>query len=115
VDPDRRGPGRPGRLTPELVDAIVNEISSGAGLGEAARACGVGERTLRSWRRRAWSPRAADAPYIDLERRIVGAVARAKATEISPAPWEEAAAVLEAEHPERWALPKLDDVLAELE
>jgi hypothetical protein len=29
--------------------------------------------------------------------------------------WQEAAAALEREYPERWALPDVDDVLGELE
>jgi hypothetical protein len=111
----RRGPGRPGHLTDEVADAIVAQLDAGAGLGEAAEACGVGTRTLRTWRRRAWSTRAADAPYIALERRIVGALARARPIELQLTPWEAAAAALEAEHPQRWALPDVDDVLAELE
>lgn len=107
--------GRPGRLTPELADAIAAQIAAGLGPGEAARACGVGERTLRTWRRRAWSPRAVDAPFIDLEKRIRHALAGVAPVEPMPTTWEAAAAALESEHPERWALPGLDDVLAELE
>jgi hypothetical protein len=110
-----RGRGRPGHLTPELADAIVAQLDAGAGLAEGARACGIGARTLRSWRRRAWSPRAADAPYIDLERRIIGALARSRPVQPQLTPWEAAAAALEAEHPGRWGLPELHDVLAELQ
>lgn len=109
----RHGRGRPGHLTPELADALVAQLAGGAGLAEAARACGVGTRTLRTWRRRAWSPRAADAPYVDLEKRILRALPKGAAE--APPSWEEAAAALEREHPERWALPDLDDVLGKLE
>jgi transposase-like protein len=97
-----------------LADAIVAEISAGAGLAEAARGCGVGERTLRRWRRRAWSTRSADRDYVDLEKRIQRALATSTTVEESPPSWEEAAAALEREHPERWAVPELGDVLAEL-
>jgi transposase-like protein len=112
---NRRGRGRPGHLTPELADAIVEQVAAGAGLSKAARACGVGPRTLRTWRRRAWSQRAADAPFIALEKRIQRALASVAPVEPMPQPWEEAAAALEAEHPERWAVPALDEVLAELD
>ena len=102
-------------LTGELAEAIVTQIAAGLGLGEAARACGVGPRTLRSWRRRAWSQRAADAPFVALEKRIQRSLAPVAPVEPVPQPWEEAAAALEAEHPERWSVPALDEVLAELD
>jgi hypothetical protein len=108
--------GRPGHLTPELADAIAAQIAAGLGPGEAARACGVGERTLRTWRRRAWSTRASDAPYVDLEKRIQRALRKGSPEEAAATDWEEAAAFLEQERPERWAaLPELDDLLGELE
>jgi hypothetical protein len=69
---------------------------------------------LRTWRRRAWSPRAADAPFIELEKRIVAAQATAKPADTSVADWQAAAAALEYEH-EHWRLPEIGDVLAELE
>jgi len=75
----RRGRGRPGHLTPELADALVAQLDAGVTLAEAARACGVGPRTLRRWRQRAWSPRPADAPFVRLEKRVLGALARATA------------------------------------
>jgi hypothetical protein len=111
---ENRRRGRPGRLTPALADQLVEQVAAGAGLGEAAQACGVPARSLRRWRRRAWSAGAADAPYVCLERRIVAALARARPVEATTTPWEKAAAALEREHPERWALPDLGDVLGEL-
>jgi hypothetical protein len=113
---NRCGRGRPGHLTPELADAITAQITAGLAPGAAARACGVGERTLRTWRRRAWSSRAADAPFIDLEKRIQRALRKGSPTETAATDWEDAAAFLEHERPERWpARPELDDVLGELE
>jgi transposase-like protein len=112
---NRRGRGRPGRLTAELADAIVAQLGAGASLAEAARLCGLGPRTLRSWRSRAWSHRTADAPFVSLEKRIQQALATARAAE--PPSWEQAAAVLESEYPGRWGLPeeRLDDLLARLD
>jgi transposase-like protein len=108
--------GRPGRLTPELADAIVAQLDAGAGPAEAARACGVGERTLRTWRRRAWSARKNDAPYVDLEKRIQHVLRKGAPAEAPATDWEEAAAFLEHERPERWAaLPEVEDLLGELD
>ena len=86
--------GRPGRLMPELADAIVAQLDAGAGPAKAARACGVGERTLRTWRRRAWSSRPGDAAYVDLERRIQRALGKGSPAEATAMDWEEAAAFL---------------------
>jgi transposase-like protein len=109
--------GRPSRLTPALAAALVAQLDAGATLADAATSCGIGARTLRSWRRRAWSPRAADAPYVDLERRIIGALARSRPVEPAAMEWQDLAAVLEHEHPARWGSvePELDDLLGELE
>jgi hypothetical protein len=113
----RRGPGRPGHLTAELADALVGQVAAGATLGAAARACGIGPRTLRAWRRRAWSQRAADRDYVQLERRILATLARARPVEPAAMEWQELAAVLEREHPARWGPvePELDDLLGELQ
>jgi transposase-like protein len=48
----------------------VAQLGAGASLAEAARLCGLGPRTLRTWRSRAWSHRTADAPFVSLEKRI---------------------------------------------
>jgi hypothetical protein len=93
----------------------VAQLGAGASLAEAARLCGLGPRTLRAWRARAWSHRTADAPFVSLEKRIQQALATARAAE-SP-PWEQAAAMLESEYPEHWGPPeaRLDDLLARLD
>jgi transposase len=111
---NQRRRGRPGRLTPELADAIVTQISAGTSLAEAARLCGLGPRTLRSWRRRAWSREPVDAAFVALERRVQAALATRPAK--SPS-WEQVAAALEREYPERWGPPDetLDDLLARLD
>jgi Transposase len=98
-------PGRPSKLTPQVAVQLAEQLGAGAAVGEAARAVGVSRRTLQLWRARAYSSRPEDQPYVSLERRIQRAVAahRPRAT-----PWEEAAAWLEAEHPERWGLRESD-------
>jgi Transposase len=106
-----RAPGRPGRLTPEVADAIVARVAAGDSVTSAATAAGVGLRTLRRWRRSAYSRDPRDATAVALERRIVRALsARPRAS--TPESWEQIAERLESEHPERWAsLPELDEVL----
>jgi hypothetical protein len=72
-------------------------------------------RTLRSRRRRAWSQRAAGAPFVALAKRILAAQVAARSPEL-PLAWEEAAAALEHEH-EHWRLVEpepIDDLLGEL-
>jgi hypothetical protein len=108
---NRRRRGRPGRLTPEVADTIVGRIKAGDSVPAAAAAAGVAGRTLRQWRRSAYSTRARDAAFVALERRIARALS-ARPRDSAAASWEEIAARLESEHPERWAaLPELDEVL----
>jgi hypothetical protein len=79
-------------------------------LQEAAAACGLSERTLRSWRRRAWSERPADRPFIELERRLQRALGRREERQLQqPADddWLEAASRLEQQHPARWGAVEL--------
>ena len=48
--------GRPKKLTPEVLEHIVDLVEDGATEEEAARACGLGRRTLSRWNAmgRAW-------------------------------------------------------------
>jgi hypothetical protein len=77
-------------------------------------AVGLGERTLRTWRRRAWSSRPVDAAYVDLEKRIQRAIGSAAASTLSATDWQAAAAFLEGEYGERWGPVEPDDLLGEL-
>jgi hypothetical protein len=103
---NRRGRGRPGRLTPEVADTIVARIKAGDSVPAAAG------RTLRQWRRSAYSTRAQDAAFVALERRITRALS-ARPRDSAAASWEEIAERLENEHPGRWGLPELDEVLSD--
>jgi Transposase len=86
--------GRPPKLTPELRDQLLAQLAAGAGLAEAARASGISERTLRSWRQRAWSARPQDRPYVELERQLRDA--RATAAKRDPEAWLTTAEILDA-------------------
>jgi transposase-like protein len=95
---NRRARGRPGLLTPELADALVARVSDGATIDEAARSVGISARSVRAWRRRAWSSSPTDAPYIALERRLLQAQALASPPAVD---WRAIAARLDAED-EHW-------------
>jgi transposase len=96
--------GRPTKLTPELADDLVLLLAAGASPGRAARALGVGERSVRRWlgnglrdrvvAARASRPEATDALS---EARLVVLIARAAIHD-----WKAAAWLLAHRWPERW-------------
>jgi len=95
---ENRRRGRPSRLTPQTVELIAAELAGGASLAEAATASGISERTLRSWRQRAWSSRPEDRAFVELEQRLrplLGADER-RHREGAMEPWEAAAARIAA-------------------
>jgi hypothetical protein len=67
---NRRTRGRPIKLTPEIADTLVAQLTLGATLEDAAHIAGISSRTLRAWRARAWSKDASDAPFVELEKRV---------------------------------------------
>jgi hypothetical protein len=90
-------------MTPTVVEVIVARVAAGDTLAEAARAAGVGVRTVRSWRRRAYSVEPADRPHVELERRLQAArLVAAQAIPPSGERWQTLAHRLAAEFPERW-------------
>jgi Helix-turn-helix domain len=98
-----RGRGRPSALTPAVADVIVARVAAGDTLTVAAQAAGVGERTLRTWRRRAYSVALADRPHVELEQRLQAArLVAAQAVEPSGERWRTFAHRLASEFPERW-------------
>ena len=104
--PGSRGRGRPSALTPETADRLVALVAAGTTLTDAARVLGVVPRTVTNWRRRAWSREPRDGPYIDLEKRLLAALATRRTPPSAPASvdWQKVAAELEAAYPERWAI-----------
>jgi hypothetical protein len=81
-----------------VADAIVAGIAAGDSFAAAAKAAGVGARTLRTWRSRAWSREPADRACVDLERRLQRALASRQVAPVQePAPWEQLAANLVAD------------------
>jgi hypothetical protein len=96
--------GRPTLLTAARADELVRLIGVGSTLANAAQAVGISPRALRAWRARAWSQRPEDQPHVQLERRLVAALAVWREPPALPS-WEAAAAALEAQFPERWSGP----------
>jgi transposase-like protein len=109
-------PGRPTLLRDDVADLLVEQIAHGATLNDAAAALGIAPRTLRSWRQRAWSRAAADAPFVELERRLQVAL-RVRSRPATPEPlaeepWQAIARRLAENDPYTWGSP--DDRLIEL-
>jgi hypothetical protein len=109
--------GRPSKLTPERADQLVALLGAGVGVADTARELGISRRTIQVWRARAYSTRLEDQPYVDLERRIWRAIAdgRSPTSAAKLTSWEEAAAMLEQEFPERWGEGAMEGALADLE
>jgi hypothetical protein len=90
---EHRARGRPGLLPPGLADALVTQVRAGLSPDEAAQVVGLGPRTLRRWRARAYSRAPEDAEFVSLERRLqAGRLAAARS--LGP-PWQEVAARLD--------------------
>jgi Homeodomain-like domain len=99
--------GRPTKLTGDVADRLVDVLAAGATLHDAAAIVGISPRTLRAWRRRAWSRAPEDAPFVKLERRV-RALGRARHAPIEPAveePWQVVAARLALSNPAAWGTP----------
>ena len=109
--------GRPTLLNAATADRLVALLAGGTTITDAARALDLDRRTVQNWRRRAWSHDPRDAPFVDLERRVIAALAVAErgTSAVVPRPdpltydWEAAAARLEIGNPARWAIPELDE------
>lgn len=75
-------PGRPSKLTPELVERILDSVLGGAYFETAAQAAGVNKTTLYRWLRRADDLEAAAAEHTDSDAEFVDVYAHT-----DPAHW----------------------------
>ena len=62
----KRRPGRPSKLTPQVIATILAAIRCGAPNKVALAAAGISHQTLSNWKRKAEEP---DAPaeYVELD------------------------------------------------
>jgi hypothetical protein len=125
-------PGRPSKLTTDLVDRIVDAVLEGNYLETAAQVAGVGKSTLHRWLRRADEAEAralehvtdedleehgqaalydvvdpADWPYLDFRHALKSAEAYAESellrrTARAARGWQASMTILERRHPSRW-------------
>jgi hypothetical protein len=65
-----RRPGRPSKLTPDVSSELLALVVAGVPVMHAAAKVGIDRRTVARWRRRAYSSRPEDRPYVMLERAI---------------------------------------------
>lgn len=63
--------GRPTKFFPEVAEAILEAVRSGAYLLAAANAAGIGRRTLHSWIERGKSDAEEDAPFREFRRKYL--------------------------------------------
>lgn len=93
----RRGPGRPPKLSPEVVDKLCQALSAGNYRNVAAEWAGISQSTLRHWMQTGKEQKA--GPYRDFRRRVLEAE---KAAEIRAVGLVMQAAKDDARHAEWW-------------
>jgi hypothetical protein len=103
--------GRPSKLTPEVVETLVQMLRAGNYVGVACHAVRITRQTFALWMKRGRSARPEDAPYRDFRERVEQARAEGEVrnvTHIASAAresWQAAAWLLERQYPERWGRP----------
>jgi hypothetical protein len=98
-----RARGRPSKLNNRVADRLVALVSAGSTLADAAHELGVAPRTITGWRARAWSRRPQDSTCVQLERRLVVALA-VRERPSADFDWNVVAERLAADYPQRWGL-----------
>lgn len=118
-------PGRPGKLTPELSEKVIQLMLEGNYLTTAAQAVGVSERTLHRWLERGDDVEAKaleqaeedgdlyehispdEWVYLDFRHAVKSAAAYAETELLRQAAtgalgWQAPMTILERRHPQRW-------------
>lgn len=72
----KRKPGRPLKLTPEIIESIANAVANGLPYKSAAAAAGVSESAFHAWMARA---KEGKRPFVELLERLRDAEEKAKA------------------------------------
>jgi hypothetical protein len=108
-------------LTDAIAARLIALLRAGNYDSTAARACGVGARTVRGWLERGRSDREQDAPYRELLARVEQARAEGEAVHVAriakaaEEDWRASAWYLERAYPERWGRPQLREPRREQE
>lgn len=100
----RRGPGRPPKLSDEVVEKLCQALSAGNYRNVAAEWAGISARVLREWMRRGKEQKA--GPFRDFRRRVLEAE---KAAEIRAVGLIMKAAQDDPRHAEWWLERKFND------
>jgi transposase-like protein len=101
--------GKPTLLTPERIEQLVAVLRAGNYIGVAARAAGVGERTLREWMQRGTSDAERERPFREFRERVEAALSEGEVRNVAliaaaaSENWLAAAWLLERHFPERWS------------
>ena len=92
-----KGPGRPPKLSSEVVDRICQALAAGNYRGVAAQWAGVSQRVMREWMARGKEEK--KGPYRDFRRRVLEAE---KSAEIRAVGLVMKAAQEDARHAQWW-------------
>jgi hypothetical protein len=109
-----RSPGRPTRLTKDVVEEILDILRVGGYAETAAAAVGISPRTWQHWIKRGDpdGTKQADRPYREFREQVEQAVAEGEAAcvaairQASAKDWKAAAWMLERQQPDKWAGPR---------
>lgn len=118
--PKRRPVGAPSKLTPELIETLVNVLNRGSYVETAAAHCGISKTTYYSWARKGAEerrhilsgkrPRKSFALYLEMLDAVEKAMADAELRDLKvisqaaleQGQWQAAAWKLERRNPSKW-------------
>lgn len=115
-----RPPGRPHKITPELLELLAELLAAGNPLDTSARLAGISPATLYRWQARGQAAAdleaeeepvsATELPYLDLYRTVSASRARAEVEALGiiraaalSGTWQAAAWLLERRRPDLWS------------
>ena len=103
--------GRPSKLTPDVLELLVQMLRAGNYVGVSCHAARISRRTFSDWMKRGRSNAPEDSIYAEFRDRVEQARAEGEVrnvTSIASAAresWQAAAWLLERQYPERWGRP----------
>jgi hypothetical protein len=107
-------PGRPAKLTKDVIDQVVEILRFGGYAETAVAAAGISKRTFQRWLERGdpEGTKKADEPYRRFREAIDQAMAEGEAANVqlirqaARSDWKAAAWLLERRQPDKWAGPR---------